>query len=191
MPRKASDLLDVFRLKPADPGGDDPKKRRPKKSNKKSSGRKTTKRRSSSANDDVVSVSRRQLVYAGSVVVLLMALSFTLGVSMSGSDGDKTPALKRETAKPWYIIGYVSKTALLTEKKVDIIKTARHLYNQFGVDHSLLTIHDLGTRYRLSLGPFETENAAFKYHESYTLMAFSHGAETPFFPPEITQKAKP
>lgn len=201
MARKASDLLDVFRLKPADPTGDDAASRKSgarKKSKAAKAGRKSSasggsakrRRSGSSTGDEVVSVSRRQLVYAGSVVVLLMALSFTLGVSMSG-DGAAQPALKKETPKDWYIVGYVSKTSLLADKKVDIRKAATELFHRFGVARKLLMIHDLGTRYRMRLGPYESKDEAYRYAERYQLSGFNHAGEAPFFPPELTQKANP
>lgn len=206
MARKASDLLDVFRLKPADPEGDDAASR--KAASRKSGSRKerkaaktgrgssssgsSSKRRRSGggAGDEVVSVSRRQLVYAGSVVVLLMALSFTLGVSMSGDSGAQ-PALKKETPKHWYIVGYVSKTSLLADKKVDIRKAATELFHRFGVSRKLLMIHDLGTRYRMRLGPFDSKDEGYRYAERYQLSGFNHAGEAPFFPPELTQKPNP
>lgn len=189
MARKASDLLDVFRMRPAGSDDGEPARRPAKKGAKKPKAKRTASKPRRRAGE-AVSVSKRQLLYAGSVVVLLMALSFVLGVSMTG-DGSSGPALNKQTEKPWYVMGYLPKTSLLAGKPIDIRKAVRELYNQHGVTQDDLDIFDLGRRYLIRFGPFPTRPRAFQYVEAHGLTDFRPLGETPFHPANFSQKPMP
>lgn len=191
MARKASDLLDVFRLRPEPSGGKSAGDKKPARTSRGGTSKSGAKRTKTTASrkpakarkrpDDVVALSRRQLVYAGSVVFLLMALSFTFGVSMSGDDSTSNNALRRDVpvAWDWYIEGYMDQEAILTGKRIDIQAAGRALQD-YGVKHEMLRARLIDGKYRIRIGPFPTRQEAFMYADSYALTAFVYGTLSPF-----------
>ncbi len=195
MARKASDLLDVFRLRPESSGSSSSSKRtpdrKPDRKPKKTKPKAKKKPRARSAGDVVLSLSRRQMMYAGCVGVLLMALSFTLGVSLAGDDSSAAHPLRRETAPTFYIVGELPLEAVLADRRVDIQAAARKLREQSGVARDKIHLSRRGDRYRIWIGPFESKRAAFEYHESYQLDSFDYLGLVPLSPGEITDESPP
>ncbi|MDJ0975858.1 MAG: hypothetical protein QNJ98_15465 [Planctomycetota bacterium] len=193
MARKASDLLDVFRLRPESSGGDSSPKRkasgRGSKASKQPKRKKTT--RTSRPSEVVLSLTRRQMMYAGCVGVLLMALSFTLGVTLGGGNGDDDgPALRRDAPIEWYILGELPMRSEPAAREVDVQRAAVKLRHELGVAVDKLKLSKTQTHYRLWIGPFESRDDAFRYHETYQLDTYRYLGLAPFNPGSIT-KTKP
>lgn len=193
MARKASDMLDVFRLRPESSGTDSKPKQKTGRGSKASTKPKRTKAsKSARAEDVVLSLTRRQTMYAGCVGVLLLALSFTLGVGLGGGDeGQGGPALRRDAPQPWYILGELPMASALSQKDIDIRDAARQLRRELAVAQDKLSLSKTRNRYRLWVGPFDTRDAAFRYHANYQLDTFRHQGISPFNPGQFVQERPP
>ncbi len=96
LPKKTTDLLDVFRHRPVEGG---------------SSGR-PSKRRASRSKDrafEGVFLAPRQLLFVSAIGVLLLALSFTVGLGF-GRHGAERPTLEKTTSGSWWILGRMGGT---------------------------------------------------------------------------------
>ncbi|MHC5010923.1 MAG: hypothetical protein ACYTG6_08240 [Planctomycetota bacterium] len=156
MGRKATDLLDVFRQASGEPstGGREPRRgaSRPKKAPKQ-------RRRF-----EGVFLAPRQVLLGSAVLLLLVVLSFTVGVGFgrSGGGGDAAPALSRTTQ--WYIRGSLKEVDAIRGTVVDPAEVAEDLADMHQVPRERVSVRtkpDGGVF--VFVGPFASEAQARRY----------------------------
>ena len=196
MARKATDLLDVFRFNSE--GGQD--------GHESTSGRKTggraasarsggrgarTKKRpakskAAASSFDGIHLSPRQLLLASSACLLLLVLSFTLGLATGrpGSVDPGTSALSRADSLV-AIRATVDLVDPATRKKTDVRRIQKLLQTQFRVQPQHLRTYEEAGRLVLEVGPFRSEQQANEFRQRSGL-EFAHINMTePFRWPKI------
>lgn len=159
MPKRSTDLLEVFNRKPQS-------RRTPQRASKKSRSRGTKKMRGSF---EGLVLGPRQLLLSSCVLVLLLVLSFVVGVGL-GRQGDQdpssaSPALSREqqtaaTREVWYIRG---RTVRVHQVRGDVLDRAR-IYAELGLESQHVHAAEArGGYYDVYVGPFPTEATARRY----------------------------
>ena len=184
MARKATDLLDVFRF-----GGDSEAEdqRRAASKPKARAERAKAKAESRERGFDGLILSKRQLLLTGSAMMLLLVLSFVIGLS-AGRPGAPTPAARRDAtvgAESLMIRGTMSVLDPATRRPVDPDDVRRVLQTQHQVPAANIHVHAEGGSLLIDIGPFKTEERARAYLERMELdLARIQGAD-PFLRPRI------
>jgi hypothetical protein len=177
MPRKATDLLDVFRL--SDQRATPPEK--PSRGRKGSGGRS----REKGARFEGIYLIPRHLLLGGSVVALLLVLAFTVGIGVGRSGREArpaAPALQRPAAR-WMLVGQMS-----DRERMDLARTQELANDQI--------LRDLETRYRvprarmqvvngpgvteIRIGPFASPSDAQTFLDDRGLRTARIGSASPF-----------
>jgi hypothetical protein len=192
MARKATDLLDVFRYG----GGDDDDDRAGGKPARRARTPRRRKRSGASRREPAprerpgfqgLILSRRQLVLAGSAMLLLLVLTFVVGVSAgrpSRTQGGR--ALNRTALRDMLMVrGTMPALDRATRKEVDLREVRRILEERHHVPPANLRIHVEHGLVRIDIGPFRSERRAREYVERTQLdTAHLFGAD-PFLRPQI------
>lgn len=198
MARKATDLLDVFRFNSEDEqGAQKGKTRRQGGSGRESASRKAKSKSSRArasakkagpggALSDGIHLSSRQLLLTSCAALLLLVLSFTLGLATGRPDGgteSPAPALNRQTQ-------VVVRSSLplvdpASRKQTDAGRIRRTLRTEFDVPDKGLRIWKDRGRLFLQLGPFRDEKQARSYLRRSGLDMAQINMEMPFFAPRF------
>lgn len=192
MARKATDLLDVFRFNNEDGKDDHERKKRRKAAATGTRKRKSARRAAgkSSGGFEGIHLSPRHLLLASCACVLLLVLSFTLGLATGRPSGSarQAPALKRET--PVVIRTKLPLIDPANSKPTDPKRIRRKLRHEHGIkDHHLRIWRD-GSYLVLEVGPFQSEASARSYLRSSGLELAHINMEDPFRWPEILPYAR-
>jgi hypothetical protein len=182
MARKSTDLLDVFqaasRSKPAKERArklkepKEPKSKEPKGPRKKFEG---------------IFLEPRQVVLAGSVGVLLLALSFVLGLGV-GKSPKHAPAagdgyaLRRETATAtaWAFRGEVGKIDVMRAVANSGPAIEKELGQRYRVPHDKIRVDTRGDPIVIWIGPFATKAEAQAFFDERNLQTARLGSAGPF-----------
>lgn len=157
MGRKATDLLDVFRLASGEPAA--------AKTESKRHARKPKKKQKQRKRFEGVFLAPRQVLLGSAVLLLLVVLSFTVGVGFGRSGGDGTdlaPALSRTTQ--WYIRGSLKEVDAIRGTVVDPAEVAEDLVDMHQVPRDRISVRTKpeGGVY-VFVGPFASEAQARRY----------------------------
>ncbi len=189
MARKATDLLDVFRF--GDDDGDEnskrdsgrggrrvPKERKPKKAP----------RARSQSEEDVLQLNRRQILLGSSAVVLLLVLSFVLGLSAgrSGPSEDDTKIERRSGRDLIAIRGDLPLLDKATRKSIDPAQIAGVLKRDYGLKRKNIHMYRVSGRLVIDIGPFHSETQAKSYLRKSGLKMLHIHMEDPFRWPEFS-----
>jgi hypothetical protein len=166
MARKATDLLDVFRFSSDAPKGSKKDKRAEKRRERsEASPGSPTQTRAPRARFEGIFLPPRQMLLGGSVLVLLLALSFTVGLGVGRSSASPTapdasgPSLRRETYA-WALRGEIPKMDVARAEAPTETRIVRELGRKYGVPSDKLRVDAKGDPVVIWVGPFETEEAA-------------------------------
>jgi hypothetical protein len=185
MARKATDLLDVFRFNnEEEEGGHESKQRRKAAARAASAAGKTkaatARKKKSRGASDGITLSARQLLLASCAGVLLLVLSFTLGLatgSPSGSAPTEAP-LARQTLV--MIRATVPLVDPASRQKADPERIRRQLMHEFPIKSQHLQIHEEGAHLVLEIGPFTSEQKADAFRRSTGLELAHINMQDPF-----------
>jgi hypothetical protein len=160
MARKATDLLDVFRFGGEGPSddGDAPKKR--KRARPKSGG---AAKRSPKARFEGITLNRKQVWLVSSAALLLLFLSFTLGLATGRPGSGADEALNRQTPAQFAIRARVSQIDPETSRKASPRSVLEHLATEYRIRREHMQIRSEGGEYVIEIGPFTTEDRARRY----------------------------
>ena len=190
MARKATDLLDVFRFNSED--GHDNRDRKPRKTKTaaRSSTRKPAKRskpKSAASSFDGIHLGPRQLLLASSAGLLLLVLSFTLGLAAGRPDSgsEQAPSALARQSNFVAIRTEISLVDPATRKRTDPRKVRALLVKDFRVPSKNLRIFEEAGQLVLQVGPFRTEQAANDFRQRTGLEFARINMEEPFRWPSI------
>lgn len=184
MPRRTSDLLEVFR---------ESEKRSQAASAKKAKSRKarTTKRggkakaSKAQAGEGIFGLERRQLVYLGSGLCLILALTFLVGLSMGKEPLSKGAAT--EAPLRTFIDVVIPKEDPVTRRKIDIRKELRRLVELYRVDRGMLRTATGERSFKIRVGPFADRSAAYEYIADRGLTNYQVLSSEPFVSAEMKE----
>jgi len=189
MARKATDLLDVFRLggqaSESERAEDAPKRR--ERGERKARARREPRRESS---EPVLSLTRRQVVLAGSALGLLLVLGFTLGLATGrAGGGDRAePALQRTTGSAYWIQGRIDAMDMVNLRPVDSHEVLRDLVLRFGLPKDGVRILPEKTDLVIEIGPFASLERAQAYAKANRLDLINVRSSAPFRWPRFVEK---
>jgi hypothetical protein len=172
MPRKSTDLLDVFGAGRGSGGGRTPPSKPPAAPREPKSRRPF----------EGVFLGPRQVVLASSIGVLLLVLSFTVGIGVGKSGGkrpDGAPALKRESTA-WILRGELSRIDAARGEDVTEARILQELERRFGVPRTMVRIDVTTEPATIVIGPFPTEADARAFLDSKRLVLARLGSGAPF-----------
>jgi len=193
MARKATDLLDVFRF--ADESEDDQAQRDDRRGRKRAPKERPAKRAAAAPSRrgaegrggaEGLQVNRRQLVFGSSAIVLLLVLSFVLGLSTGRS---RTPtggaAIQRQVPRRIAIRGELPRLDPATQQPVEPAEVARLLKRDFGLDAKHLRVEPRDGFLVIDVGPFNSEEAAARYLRDSGLELLHLHMDAPFRAPKF------
>ena len=171
MARKATDLLDVFRFSDDDGNDAHERKTRRKAARRAARAAKGAKRKGSASAKgstafDGVHLSPRHLLLASCAGVLLLILSFTLGLATGrpGETPTRAPGLQRDTMV--LIRATLPVVDPTTRKATDPERIRRKLRLEYGIENRHLRIRKEDGQLILEVGPFRSEESATRYLRS-------------------------
>ena len=192
-----SDLLDLFRRSQSSGDDEKPKSRtakskakRPQSRNRKAEPSKkkkrVRKRPTRAANDEtVLTLTRRQMLYAGSGQVILLGLAFLVGLTF----GRSGPELNRpEPVQPAeiYIVAEIPLTnGLGNQRPVNIREIVRRLTSIHDIDRRWVHTRKTERVYEIAIGKFDSEEAARRFVDAKRLGQFRAAGRLPFQKPRI------
>ncbi len=180
MARKATDLLDVFRFSSEDGGGKRPK-RRSRGNSKGGGGRSKGAKKKSRAKRtfEGIFLNARQLLLASSALMLLLVLSFVLGLA-TGRGGEETPAIQRSHGALIAVRARLPVVDPATRRSVRPSAVEKRLSQDYEIPSRNIRIQRDGTELVIEIGPFHSEAQAKRFIERSGLdMAHIH-MENPF-----------
>jgi len=182
MARKAHDLFDVFQL--AQDAGSGNRKHGPRRKAAPASAAKTQRARTPAARRKSgasagLALNRRQVLLAGSALMLLLVLSFTLGLA-TGRPGSKqaNPSLDRRSA--FVIRGTLPLTDPTTRNPVDTQHIRRQLSRDYKIPGPNIMMRRLGNDLRIDIGPWPSKRAAKRFWNRSGLKLVHIHLEDPF-----------
>jgi hypothetical protein len=167
MPRRDSDLLAVFRPSSSGgPGGAKPPADRKPGPRRRFEG---------------VFLGPRQVLLGSSVVVLLLVLSFTVGIGVgrSGERSGVAPSLERETAV-WVLRGRLGAMDFARAETLDAEGIARELESKYGVPRRMVRVDGTGEPIWVTIGSFRTREEAQRFLTEHRLATARLGSAAPF-----------
>ena len=190
MAKRTTDLLEVFQAKQgggAARGGGKPRGRGGGTSRKSRAAKKR-------ASFDGVYLNSRQVLLVSCVLVLLLVLSFTVGLGV-GRQGDPSPggpALSRPSAAVggWYIRGKMPRHHTLSGRPIDPDKVHQELVSRHGFRGSDIRVDESGDHYAVWFGPFSTESKARELLERRSLEALPVLGDWPFNRAKVVRQAR-
>jgi hypothetical protein len=182
MRRKTTDLLDVFRVRPAPSGGSEGEGKVIKSSASKPA----------RAPFEGVALSPRQMLLGGCVMVLLLVLSFTVGIGVgkSGGSSGATPSLQRDASIGVVIRGRVPRMDPLRQRE-NTPKAMKKVLVDFGIPESLVEAKVEGESILLVVGPFRDRDEAWRFYAAKGLKVLRPGGGAPFKDPAFAQGPAP
>jgi hypothetical protein len=152
MAKRANDLLDVFRLGPAEDEAPRPRSRG------------SSSRKRSAASSDGVFLAKRQVLLLGATGVLLVVLAFTAGLGYGRKRGGG-PALNKATPTAnYWIRGRLRSTDPLSGEPVPREAVIREIQARYGIPETYIRVRDEDEqRLAIDLGPFSSKAAAKQY----------------------------
>jgi len=202
MARKAHDLFDVFQLsQDADTGTRErgerrkaaaaskakakrPRVRKPKpksKSGQGTSGQGTFPEtsRMAPAGGGGVALNRRQVFLAGSAMLLLLVLSFTLGLA-TGRPSDKQDGAALNRVTSFVIRGRLPLTDPTTRNPVDTTRIRRQISSDYKIPSPNVMMRREGSDLVIDIGPWPSRQAAERFWNRSGLKLVHIHLEDPF-----------
>jgi len=186
MARKATDLLDVFRYG----GGDDDADRSRTASTPRARKARTPKAPKAPAKRrafEGLILSKRQLILTGSAMLLLVVLSFVIGLSAGRPGSGRTdPAAQRTTGATMLMIrGAMPSLDPATRRPIDPSEVLQVLARDYHLSARYVTVKVSEGQILIDIGPFRSEQRARMYMERAQVDVIRiHGAD-PFLRPRI------
>lgn len=197
MPKRTTDLLDVFRTSSGDAGASSKKPRatKPSRTKRKSA---PARSKSSARPFEGVFLNPRQVLLAACVAVLLVVLAFTVGIGVGrkGSPDDDGLALARQTSGPataatWWIRGKMPRRGVLRREAVEPEEILSDLVDLHGFrpsDIQVETEKSPRDHWWIYYGPFQSEEQARQVSQTHNLAYKRVGDSYPFAYAKITQR---
>lgn len=212
MARKANDLLDIFRYQPegadeADGGAREKKRQRrdPNKGRSAGGGTRTGSAGSGRGSKKAARAKRvarrpggdgyrldltqRHVVLGGSVLALLLVLSFTLGLAAGrGKDGgSEEVSLQRSAARghSFYVSGTIPNILPSTGQRVRGKRIQQELMEDFLLERSRFKIFSGKNEWRITVGPFASDADARRFVAHQGMEKWYVAAYAPFRAYEI------
>jgi len=185
MPRRTSDLLEVFRESEKRSQAASAKKAKAKNARTKKARGGKAKASKKSTGEGVFGLERRQLVYLGSGLCLILALTFLVGLSMG-----KAPLSKGAGAEApvrTFIDVVIPKEDPVTRRKIDIRKELRRLVEIYRVERGMLRTATGERSYKIRVGPFADRSAAYEYIADRALTNYQVLSSEPFVSAEMKE----
>jgi hypothetical protein len=188
MPRRTTDLFEVFQARPQDGASKGRGRKRP--SRKKSA--RTSKR---GGGFHGIFLNPRQVLLSSCVLVLLLVLSFTVGLGIGrGGGGGATPALSSTNAPAgaWYIRGKMHRLNIATGQPVDPDRVHEDLVRKYRFRAQDVRVAEGGANYyEVFYGPFRSEAQARGVMGRRKLHALRVQGDYPFGFAEIVREDRP
>jgi hypothetical protein len=184
MARKATDLLDVFRLA-GEPGEEAPEGEA--RGTRRAAAHKRKAPRPARRRVRGMILNQRQLLLGGSAIALLLVLSFVIGLSAGrgGRSSGSGEALSATTAPRWFAIrGTLPQLDPATQKPVDPSQVMAILQRDYGLQPAQVVMRPSGDQLVLEVGPFPSEEKARAYHRDAGLEMIQLHMHDPFRWPE-------
>src|SRR5262245_31965965 len=185
MPRRTTDLLDVFRAERPSPGG------RPAGDAAPSGPKRTF---------EGLFLVPRQLLLGSCVVVLLLVFAFVLGLSVgrrgtpppSNALQGNTPRTTRPAEVGHYVVGRVPYVDAARQARIAPAVLRDRLVENYGVPTERIWVRDDadGKQWRLYIGPFASQQQAMEFLMKHTLIKAKLGPGYPFETP-VYQRLRP
>lgn len=184
MARKAS-MLDIFQMSES---REATKARGPRaKSGARAKAKPTSRPARTSRAAESVEFSKRHLLYGSSVIALLVALSFVLGLAFGGGEELSRP---EPIVVRYFVKGTLPKLGWTDHQPVDIRAVARALEKRHRVDPKARQIRKTDSAYVIYLGPFTSRDHARSYIDQRGLDAFNAEGHFPFARLEIVESRR-
>ncbi len=171
MGRRSTDLLDVFR-----PGVQGPAPAKPSAPKRRSS--------SSSGRFQGFFLGPRQLVLGSSVALLLLVLSFTLGLGVGrkagrGATAADVQSLRRETTV-WVLKGRLPRVDPNTGGELTAEKVAVELQRMYRIPAERVRVAVGEDGLTVAIGPFANEKEAARFYQQQRMQALRLWSSFPF-----------
>ncbi len=186
-----SDLLDLFRRssEPEDEGKQAKKKPKRKAKAKSTAGsrKKPRKQTAARASDEtVLTLSRRQMLYAGSGQVILLGLAFLVGLTFGkGNSLERQTSISPPELKIYVTAQLPPTDGLGNQRPIDIRQIKRTLARIHEVDPDMIFHRKTSSGYELAIGYFPSIAAAEAFVDAKRLGQFRAAGRLPFQKPMI------
>lgn len=206
MPKRTTELLDVFRSPGQGSGGAGKKSAKARSSKAPSSkgGAVRSKASSSKAGRrknrgfEGVWLNPRQVLLAGCVAVLLVVLAFTVGIGVgrrgaapAGDDLTLQRTTRATSSATWYIRGQIGRRDVLRREAVEPDEVLADLVHLHGFRPSDLQVDEQGSpkdHWWIYYGPFQSEEQARRVSQRHNLAYKRVQGSYPFAYAKVVQR---
>lgn len=188
MPRRSTDLLDIFRRPDEPEQGAQRSGRTPAR--RETTPAKAKAPRPARSDGPGLTLTRRQVVLSASAVGLLVVLGFTLGLATGRSHGRTDASLARaERAAPQvFLQGRIDAMDPQTLRPVDPTAVLKELVSRYGLPAAHVDVRREDSDVVIEIGPFASRERAEAYAKANKLDLITLFLSAPFRWPSYPQR---